>query len=163
MVNRGRGFSLIEVMIVLAILGILISIAAPAFSEWVASQRVRDTATDLHSSLMRARSEAISRGTSVTITAVGGNLANGWYIADPNPTYNPDLANPTVFIEQHGAVPNATISGATNISYTNVGRLSGVAIGIKVAIAGTGLTRCVTIDVAGRPKTRVIAAADACS
>ena len=163
MVSRARGFSLSELMIALAILGILMAIAAPAYSEWVASQRVRDTATDLHASLMRARNEAISRGLTTSVTGVGGNLASGWYIANPDGTYNPDPANPTVFIEQHGSVQNATVSGATSITFTDVGRLQGTALGIKIAVAGTGATRCITVDTAGRPKTRAIKSSDTCS
>lgn len=163
MVKRAHGFSLLELMAVLAIVGILMSIAVPAFSEWIASQRVRDTAADIHTSLMRARNEAISRGLKTSIKPVGGDWANGWYIANPDGTYNPDPANPTVFIEQHGPVQNATISGAgTEIAFTPVGRLPGTAA-IKITSAGTRMTRCVTVDTAGRPKTRPINAADTCS
>lgn len=165
MVKRAGGFSLIELMVVLLILGILMGIAVPNFSEWIAGQRVRDTAADFHTSLMRARNEAISRGLATSITPVTTtNWANGWHIANPDGTYNPDPANPTVFIEQHGPVQNATISGAgTAITFTTVGRLSGTALAIRITAAGTSMTRCVTVDTAGRPKTRVIAATDTCS
>lgn len=152
-----------EVMVVVAILGILFGIAAPAYTEWIASQRVRDTAADIHTSLMRARSEAVSRGLSTSIAPVAANWANGWHIANPDATYNPDPANPTVFIEQHGPVQNASITGAGTIAFTSTGRLSGVALGIKITASGTSLTRCVTVDTAGRPKTRAIEAADTCS
>ncbi len=178
MVKPADGFSLIELMVVVAILGILMSMAAPNFSEWIASQRVRDTAADIHTSLMRARSEAISRGGSTSICAVNGNLANGWSI--PNPSlqddgtlFNPDPAAPTdttfkctntlsVFIEQHGAVPNATISGATDVTFASTGRIA-AALGIKITMTGTNMARCVTVNTAGRPKTRAINAGDACA
>lgn len=164
MVKRAGGFSLIELMVVVALLGILMSIAVPAFSEWIASQRVRDTAADIHTSLMRARAEATSRGLPTSITPVGGNWANGWYIANPDGTYNPDPANPTVFIEQHGPVQNLTISGAGTITFTTVGRLSGTALAIRIeAPPATTTTRCITVDTAGRPKTRSIDAAETCS
>lgn len=165
MVKRAHGFSLLELMAVLAIVGILMSIAVPAFSEWIASQRVRDTAADIHTSLMRARNEAISRGLKTSITPVNGNWANGWFIANPDGTYNPDPANPTVFIEQHGPVQNAAISGAgTGVAFTPVGRLFGTpTAAIKITSAGTRMTRCVTVDTAGRPKTRPINATDTCS
>lgn len=164
MVKRPRGFSLIELMVVLAILGILMGIAVPNFSEWIASQRVRDTASDLHTSLMRARSEAISRGLATSVTPVTTtNWANGWHIANPDGTYNPDPANPTVFIEQHGPVQNVSISGAgTAIAFTTVGRLSGTALGIRITATGTTMTRCITVDTAGRPKTLAIGASDTC-
>lgn len=167
MVKRAGGFSLIELMIVVAILGILMSVAVPAFSEWIAGQRVRDTAADIHTSLMRARNEAVSRGlaTSITPVTISGvtSWANGWYIANPDTTYNPNPANPTVFIEQHGPVQNASITGAGTITFTAVGRLSGTALAIRVTALGTSMTRCITVDTAGRPKTRSINAADTCS
>ena len=165
MVRRPAGFSLIELMVVLAILGILMAIAVPNFSEWIAGQRVRDTASDIHTSLMRARNEAISRSLPTSVTPVTpANWANGWYIANPDGAYNPNPANPTVFIEQHGPVQNVNISVAgTAITFTTVGRLSGTALGIRIAASGTSMTRCVTVDTAGRPKTRVIAATDTCS
>lgn len=164
MVKRAYGFSLLELMVVVAILGILMSIAVPAYTEWIASQRVRDTAADIHTSLMRARNEAVSRGLNTSIKPVNGNWASGWFIANPDGTYNPDPANPTVFIEQHGPVPNASINGAgAGITFTPVGRLSGTALAIKITSAGTRMTRCVTVDTAGRPKTRPINATDTCS
>lgn len=180
MVKPAGGFSLIELMVVVAILGIMLGFAAPNYAEWVATQRVRDTAADIHTSLMRARSEALSRGVSTSICAVNGNLANGWSI--PNPSrkddltlFNPDPGAPadtttafqctntlSVFIEQHGPVQNATISGATNVTFTNTGRVA-TALAIKVTVTGTNMGRCVTVDTAGRPKTRAINASDACT
>ena len=164
MVMSAGGFSLPELMVVLAILGILMGIAVPNYSEWIAGQRVRDTASDIHTSLMRARSEAISRGLATSVAPLTtANWANGWHIANPDGTYNPNPANPTVFIEQHGPVQNVSISGAgTAITFTTVGRLSGTALGIRITATGTSMTRCITVDTAGRPKTLAIAASDTC-
>jgi prepilin-type N-terminal cleavage/methylation domain-containing protein len=50
MVKPAGGFSLIELMVVVAILGIMLGFAAPYYAEWVATQRVRDTAADIHTS-----------------------------------------------------------------------------------------------------------------
>lgn len=152
---RLRGFSLLELMVVVAIMGILMALAAPAVTEWLASQRVRETAADLHMSLVRARNEAISRNFAVAVTPEGGNWASGWSIANPNFSGQ--------FIEQHADVPGATISGAGTITFTQVGRLQGAAVAIKITAEGTGLARCITIDTAGRPKVIPIAASATCS
>ena len=61
------GFTLIEVMVVLAIVAILAVVAAPALSAWVGAMQLRTTTNELASSLQYARSEAIKRGWPVTI------------------------------------------------------------------------------------------------
>ncbi len=161
MVRQARGFSLLELMVVVAILGILMAVAVPAFTEWIAGQRVRDSAADLHTSLMRAKSEAVSRGLPITVARVDDSWAKGWTIA------NPEFVG--TFIEEHGPVSNATISVIRNgaplssVTFSNNGRLSGTAITIRLEAAGTKTTRCITVDIAGRPKTRPINAAEACS
>ena len=65
--RTARGFSLLEVMVVVAILGILASLAAPSFTPIIERWRVRQAAEDLRSSIYYARSEAIKRGGGVVI------------------------------------------------------------------------------------------------
>ena len=61
------GFTLIEVMVVLAIVAILAVVAAPALSAWVGVMQLRTTTNELASSLQYARSEAIKRGWPVSV------------------------------------------------------------------------------------------------
>src|SRR5450830_1885053 len=88
--NRPRagqqGFTMAELLIVLAIVGILASLAAPSFSQFIKSQRIKSMATDLNASLSLARSEAVKRNKNVTLSPdVGtGFWQNGWQIADPD-------------------------------------------------------------------------------
>lgn len=62
------GFSLIELMVVVAILAILSALAAPSFTPLMERWRVRDSAENLQSTLYYARSEAIKRSGNVIIT-----------------------------------------------------------------------------------------------
>jgi len=59
------GFTLIEAMVVLIVAGILMAVAAPAFSNWLASSRVRLTAESVLSGLQFAKSEATARNGQV--------------------------------------------------------------------------------------------------
>lgn len=81
--RRSLGFSLIELMVSLVILGILIGIAVPSYRSIIAEQRVRATVSDLHASIALARSEAIKRNRQITLAPATGGWSAGWGIASP--------------------------------------------------------------------------------
>ncbi len=76
--NHSKGFTIIEIMVVLAVLGVLAALAAPSFGPLIERWRVRDAAESLQSTLFFARSEAIKRGGNITLirTASGNGCAN---------------------------------------------------------------------------------------
>ncbi len=63
-------------MVVIAIVGIFAALAAPSFSQILASQRNSSTATELLGELDRARSEAIKYNTTVSVCQVADITAN---------------------------------------------------------------------------------------
>ena len=92
--NRQRGFTLVEVLVVVAILGILIAIAMPSFTATIRRFRADAIRDDLLASLQLARSEAMRSGLPVTITrtptsatcaadtSTAGVWTCGWQIFD---------------------------------------------------------------------------------
>ena len=103
MVKRAHGFTLVELMTVVAITAIMSVMAAPAFKSLVAGQRARTTSTDLYAALVLARSEAIKRDTQVTLQPAADTWQGGWRIPNPSDTGHP--------VANHGPVPGATITG----------------------------------------------------
>jgi type IV fimbrial biogenesis protein FimT len=72
--SRQRGFTLVEVLVVIAIVGILAAIAMPSFTSTIRRYRADAIRDDLIVSLQMARSEAVRRGlpnaTPITITRI---------------------------------------------------------------------------------------------
>lgn len=146
-VAPARGFTVVEVMVVLAITGILIMIAAPSFTQTIEGQRARGAGTEIYLALMRARSEAIKRNTSVTITPKSGNWANGWQIAD--------TANASASLDDHDALPNLTVSGPASLAYLSSGRVQGSnAPAIQIEGSYPSSTRCVSVALSGEPQIK---------
>lgn len=80
--HRVTGFSLIELMVVVVVLGILSSLAAPSFSSMLTNSRVRTGAEGIVNGLQLARTEAIHRNTNVSFTL---NSDTGWTVAAVSP------------------------------------------------------------------------------
>ena len=69
-VHRQRGFTLIEVMIAVAIVGILAMVAVPNYLQWNARYQLKQATTELAGSLNLARMAAMNRNLAVTATLV---------------------------------------------------------------------------------------------
>lgn len=82
---KHAGFTLVELLIVVAVLSILTALAGPAFTDLVDAQRRMATAQDLASGIRSARVAAVTRNQTVTIHAIDADWSNGWrMIVDPN-------------------------------------------------------------------------------
>lgn len=74
------GFTLVELMVTLAVAAILAVTAVPSFSSFIRNQGVKATSFELVSALTYARSEAIKRNQTVTIQAEGDDWLEGWVV-----------------------------------------------------------------------------------
>jgi type IV fimbrial biogenesis protein FimT len=65
--NRESGFTVIELMVVIAIIGIMTAIAIPAFSTWLPNYRLKSAARDLYSNFQKGKIAAIKNNTNCTV------------------------------------------------------------------------------------------------
>lgn len=147
--RRSRGFTLVEMMVVVVIAAILAGAAAPSFSKAIASQRAKAAGTDVYLALMKARSEAIKRNAAVTLAPKSGGWQNGWQIVNP--------ANPADILEDHGAAAMATITGPASVIYRPSGRLqagSSVSVVVTVGTGASASSQCVAVELSGQPYTK---------
>lgn len=143
------GFTLTELMIVVVVAGVLASFALPAYNDFVKNQRVKSASFDLFSTLVQARSEAVTRNTSVTVTPATGGWANGWTVAVGSTTLRSQSAIANITISQSG--------GATTITYNGTGRIAASVNPIQLSASGAAnsiQTRCISIDLSGRPVSK---------
>lgn len=141
--TAARGFTLVEMAITVAVLAILVSVALPSFQGLIMAQRVRAAASELHASLILARSEAIKRNASVTLTPVSSDLAKGWSL---------DLAGVTASLQAHEALAGVTFTpAAPSVTFTAVGRLAtGSTAAITVSANRTTTQWTIRLEPAGR-------------
>ena len=145
-VRSARGFTLPELLIAIAVLAILLGVGVPSFTQFVRDQRVKTVSFELFSTLVQARSEAITRNGSVTVTPVSSAWTNGWTVTDAGGTV----------IRTAGAVSNVTIAGPTSVVFRGSGRLNAASTPtFELNASGSGITtRCISIDLSGRPVSK---------
>ena len=71
-VNERAGFTLIELMFVIAIIGIMLGIAVPNVMKWLPDQRLKSSASDLYSNIQKAKIEALKQDANVIIIFTTG-------------------------------------------------------------------------------------------
>jgi type IV fimbrial biogenesis protein FimT len=67
------GFTLIELMVTIAIFGLLLISAAPNYTQWVANTKVRTTAEAVQNGLMLAKAEAVRTNSKVQFVLTDGD------------------------------------------------------------------------------------------
>ena len=119
-ITRPSGFSLVELMIGVVIMGILAAVAVPSFQAWTRNAQIRNAAESITNGLQKARAEAVARNTNVAFTL---GTDSSWTVS---------VVAPASTIEQRlstegskNVTRTVTPVGATTITFSNFGTVTG--------------------------------------
>ena len=137
LVNQQKGFTLIELIIVMGIMGILATIAVPTFQNYIRNQNLKTAARGITSDFFATREKALSENVRYRITFdQAGNsytIARGTAAGAPYVDQQTKLmtsyasyikvdADQVVYFQTRGTVTacNFTISNTNNLSSANI-------------------------------------------
>jgi type IV fimbrial biogenesis protein FimT len=125
-----RGFTVLELMVVLVILGIVTFIALPSYNRWIANTQVRTAAESIQNGMRLASLEAVRRNAQVDFVLTNDlsltpastpNAAGGsWVVRVPGAT--PELVDSKAAAEASRTVVVASLAGT--VSFSGLGRLT---------------------------------------
>lgn len=180
--RKQRGFTLLEALVVLTLLGILSALAAPSYSGMRQRHQMQSHAEQFQASLMLARSEALRRQQRVTVCvrneadacAMTGSWAQGWVVFVDENNSTTRESHETV-LQLHGALPaHLSFIGNTtvrhDVSYGPQGRSqrkSGAFQAGTVRLCGNDQTHVwrVVVNAIGKPRLEkaAVSAHDHCA
>jgi type IV fimbrial biogenesis protein FimT len=127
------GFTLTELAIALAVVGVLVTLALPVYRDWIAEYQQMNFARDLAGNMNVARSEAIKRGLRVNLCksadrrqcAAGGDWEQGFLLYVDSDRDGQVDGDDAILRAEGPALPGITARGnrplASYVSYTSMG------------------------------------------
>lgn len=132
--RAATGFTLVELMVTLAVAAILVAVALPSFQRMTANNNITNTYYDLMAALRNARSEAVSRGSPIRVKATTStNWSDGWSVLTSD-----DTELRTYAARDSKYKVTTTPSGVTEVTFNSRGSLANAVCFTLLDHSGTG-------------------------
>lgn len=156
-----RGFTLIELIVTVALAAILLTVAVPGFRTMIQNNRATAYANQLVSALNLARSESVRRKVPVSVCAstdqagcaASTNWATGWIVFTDTGTAGTVDGTDTVLRVQEPLQGNPTLNGdVQNIQYLSTGAVNAAAnFTLALPDCQGNQQRIIAVNAPGRP------------
>lgn len=164
-----NGFSLIELLVTIAVSSIVLTVAVPSFKEIIENNRIITTTNILIASLGFARSEAVKSGISVSVSRLGAtsqDWKDGWQVfQDVDGDGTLDGGTDTL-LKTYDPIPAGfTLKTGANfadaMTYEASGLLKGLGDTFKLCDSDADITKAreITLNTVGRVYTKTGTAA----
>ncbi|MCL5801586.1 MAG: GspH/FimT family pseudopilin [Gammaproteobacteria bacterium] len=153
LMKKNHGFTLVELMITLAVVAILATVAVPSFMAFIQNNRITAQTNDLVTALNIARSEAIHRNSATTVCSSSdgatcvGSWDSGWLVR---------VGTTGTVLSVHEALSGgSTLAAPATVQFQpNAFLAGGGAVVMKLRPPGCATTgvqgRDITINLSGR-------------
>ena len=145
--SKQLGFTLIELMLTVILLGIISAIAMPSYRALVVNSEIRATAESIRTGLQLARAEAVKRNNNVRFTLTGRAWTVGCAVVTatcPATIQSKDANEGSSSTITTTTIPN----GATIVTFTSFGTTTGVGQIQRVTVDSTAVAASATSDLA---------------
>ncbi len=132
-----QGLTLVELLVVMAIVMIFAVIGVPSFNAFMSKERLAVATNELYNAYRFARNEAIKTSASMTLDAAAGGWGNGWQVKN---------SSNTVLLKSK--VPHTSIT--VSASAVTVQGMGAVDSAVNYSIAGSEGTNCIRILTSGQ-------------
>jgi type IV fimbrial biogenesis protein FimT len=142
---RNRGFTLIELMIGLAVFAFLILIAGPQYAEFLGNSQIRNGAENVLTGVRLAQAEAV-RGNTEAQFVLDTSAAGGWVVQRWNDDTNAyDIVVQTYTWADGAPRTHVDAGGLNKVTFNGLGRI--VSVGTQLLDGSASTAPIVRIDV----------------
>ncbi len=142
-----RGFTIIELVVTLALFGVLLGLGIPSFTSFINNAQIKNAAENALQGFNLAKADAVRRNASVrfqlvtdlTSTCAPSTTGKNWVVSLDDPTGKCNIA-PSDTVDPRIVQKLSGDEGARNVSVTAIGASSAVFNGLG-RIVGTGITQ----------------------
>jgi type IV fimbrial biogenesis protein FimT len=138
--RRSRGFTLVEIMVTMALFVVLLGLGVPAFATFILNAKVKNAAETSLAGLNLARGEAVSRNavvrfqmvTDLTSSCANSSTALAWVVSldsaagacniDPSATTTPRIVQKQAGLEGTDSI-SVSATGGSGVAFNGLGRI----------------------------------------